>query len=107
MTHPRTVLLSLAAVLLLVGGLFGLASVTAGPNTFEPMQCGSLFRPSDEAAAYEDSVNMYAFGDDANESVTACEQDRGKRQVPAYGALGLGILGVFGGLMMSSRSRGA
>ena len=103
-TATRTIF-ALSALLILAGLWLGLSTLTAGPNTFEPMSCGSAFFAANEAAEFQDRVDAIAFGDEDASNANACDEARDARKVPAYGTLGLGVLALIGGLSASSREQ--
>lgn len=104
-TTATRAIFAISAVLLLAGLWLGLSTLTAGPNTFDPMSCGSAFFADNEAADFEDNVDEIVFGYDDGSNVSACDEARDARKIPAYGALGLGVLALIGGLSASSREQ--
>jgi hypothetical protein len=89
-------LICATAVLFIVGLGVGASGTTIETENTVTVDCGSLLTPADPATAFKLDVHRH-YSDGTTERMYSerCEQAISSRQLPTYGALGLGSIGLF------------
>lgn len=90
------VLVCATAVLFILGLSVGATGTTIETDDTRTIDCGSLLTPADPATAFKLDVHRHQTdGTTGRLYAEQCEQAISSRQLPTYGALGLGTVGLF------------
>jgi hypothetical protein len=92
----RAALVCTTAVLFIIGLGAGATGTTIETEDTVTIDCGSLLTPVDPATAFKFDVHRHQLEGTTDRMYSErCEQAISSRQLPTYGALGLGTIGLF------------
>jgi len=95
MAVKHVALFGTTVFLFVLGLAVGFNGTEVEVDNVESVACGSLLTPDDTAAAFKHQVDEGTGDSIARRYAERCEEVRNSRAVPAYSALGLGVIGLF------------